>query len=133
MASCIILRRLFVEMDNDGDKVITFSELRQFLEEIKFRQLQGDKDDTAAEIMKEFDLNNDGKITQDEFINGMRKWVDDTKGAMNKRYHSVKSLKDMYQVFILWLLIYYKFLNSKIGPKGIVFLTSNHLNCRNRF
>ncbi|KAK4486671.1 hypothetical protein RD792_006729 [Penstemon davidsonii] len=95
--------RLFEERDRDGDKVISFSELKEFLEEIKFRKLQSDKEHTTAEIMKDFDIDNDDKITLDEFVNGMTKWLDLTKDAMNKRYHSVKSLKDLYQVLKPWI------------------------------
>ncbi|KAK4486668.1 hypothetical protein RD792_006726 [Penstemon davidsonii] len=91
--------RLFEERDRDGDKVISFSELKEFLEEIKFRKLLSDKENTTAEIMKDFDTDGDDKITMDEFVNGMTKWLDLTKDAMNKRYHSVKSLKDLYQPF----------------------------------
>ncbi|KAL0306556.1 UNVERIFIED_CONTAM: Sodium/calcium exchanger NCL2 [Sesamum radiatum] len=97
------IRRLFEEKDHDGDKVISFYELKEFLQEIKFRNLQSKDDNTTAEIMKEFDIDNDEKITMDEFVNGMTKWLDDTKDAMNKRYHSVKSLKDMYQVLKPWI------------------------------
>lgn len=90
--------RLFVAKDRDGDKMMTFTEIRQLLDEIKMRTPDEDKDDVAAQIMKEFDVDNDEKITMEEFINGMRKWLDDTKDAMNRRYHSVKSLKNMYKV-----------------------------------
>ncbi|KAL8046619.1 hypothetical protein ABFX02_08G188700 [Erythranthe guttata] len=97
------IRRLFEEKDQDMDKVISFHELKEFLQEIKFRKIQSGDDDTAAEMMKDFDLDNDAKITMDEFVNGMTKWLDDTKDAMSKKYHSVKSLKDMYQVLKPWI------------------------------
>lgn len=92
------MRSLFEERDNDKDKVISFGELKEFLKEIKFRKVD-DEDNTTAQMMKDFDKDSDEKITMDEFVSGMTKWLDDTKDAMNKRYHSVKSLKDMYQVF----------------------------------
>ncbi|XP_075498148.1 sodium/calcium exchanger NCL2-like [Primulina tabacum] len=97
------IRRLFEERDQDGDKVISFSELNEFLQEIKFRRLESSKDDTTAEIMQEFDIDNDQQITMDEFVKGMTKWLDDTKDTMNKRYHSVKSLKDLYEVLKPWV------------------------------
>lgn len=98
----INLCSLFEEKDQDRDKAISFHELKQFLKEIKFRKLNSDDETTASEMMEDFDRDNDEKITVDEFVTGMTKWLDDTKDAMTKRYHSVKSLKDMYQVhFIL--------------------------------
>lgn len=92
--------RLFLARDHNGDRVITYAELREFLEEIQFRKLNADMDTTTGEIMKEFDINHDDKITLNEFVDGMKKWLDDTKNSMNKRYHSVKSLKNIYQVCI---------------------------------
>ncbi|KAI3466071.1 hypothetical protein Pfo_022734 [Paulownia fortunei] len=97
------IRRLFEERDHDRDKVISFHELKEFLKEIKFRNIHSDEDNTTAEMMKEFDMDKDEKITMDEFVNGMTKWLDDTKYSMSKRYHSVKSLKDMYQVLKPWI------------------------------
>ncbi|KAL8505761.1 hypothetical protein ACS0TY_016832 [Phlomoides rotata] len=97
------IRRLFEERDQDRDKVISFDELKVFLKEIKFRKLNSDDDITTNEIMKDFDIDNDEKITKDEFVSGMTKWLDDTKDAMANRYHSVKSLKDMYQVLKPWI------------------------------
>ncbi|XP_073156727.1 sodium/calcium exchanger NCL2-like [Henckelia pumila] len=99
----VIIRRLFEERDQDGDKAISFPELKEFLQEIKFRKHESDKDTTTAEIMQEFDIDNDQKITMDEFVKGMSKWLDDTKDTMNKRYHSVKSLKDLYKVLKPWV------------------------------
>lgn len=92
---------LFEERDHDRDKVISFHELKEFLKEIKFRKFNSDDDTTTNEMMKDFDIDNDQKITMDEFVNGMTKWLDDTKDAMANRYHSVKSLKDMYQVIFI--------------------------------
>ncbi|XP_051126363.1 sodium/calcium exchanger NCL2-like [Andrographis paniculata] len=104
------ITRVFAERDSDGDRAITFSELKAFLEETtstttKLGKIQpgGDKDRTAAEIMKEFDRDSDDKITLDEFVEGMRKWIYESKDAMNKRYHSLKSLKDLYQVLKPWI------------------------------
>ncbi|KAL7218320.1 hypothetical protein ACSBR2_011565 [Camellia fascicularis] len=74
------IRRLFKEVDQDGDDKITF-----------------DKDIAVSEVLKEFDLDGDKTITMDEFVNGFTKWLDDAKRSMDKEYHSVKSLKDLYK------------------------------------
>ncbi|KAK3030268.1 hypothetical protein RJ639_039851 [Escallonia herrerae] len=92
------IRRLFQEVDQDGDNYISFSELKELLQEIRFRKSHRDQDETIAEVMKEFDLNCDKKITTDEFVTVLTKWIDDTKRAMDKRYHTVRSLKDLYQL-----------------------------------
>ncbi|GER53822.1 calcium-binding EF-hand family protein [Striga asiatica] len=98
------IKRLFEEKDRDGDNTISFSELKDFLQEIKSQTLQSNNNDnTTAEIMKEFDIDNDDKITMDEFVSGMSKWLDDTKNTINKKYHSVKSLKGLYQILKPWV------------------------------
>ncbi|KAK3036296.1 hypothetical protein RJ639_031268 [Escallonia herrerae] len=91
------ITRLFHEVDQDGDNYISFSELKELLQEIRFRKSHRDQDEILAEVMKEFDLNCDKKITTDEFVTVLTKWIDDTKRAMDKRYHTVRSLKDLYQ------------------------------------
>lgn len=99
----IAIRRLFEETDRDGDKHISLPELKEFLQEIRFREMSSEKDNVTEDIMKEFDADDDKKITMDEFVNGMTKWLDESKGAVNKRYHSIKSLKDLYQVIKPWI------------------------------
>ncbi|KAL2496454.1 sodium/calcium exchanger family protein/calcium-binding EF hand family protein [Forsythia ovata] len=98
-----VIRRLFEETDRDGDKFISFPELKEFLQEIRSTKLQLDKDSGITDMMKVFDIDNDKKITEDEFVIGMTKLLDETKVAMNKRYHSNKSLTDFYQVLKPWI------------------------------
>lgn len=47
-----------------------------------------------------FDLNHDGKIDVNEFVNGLTKWLDDAKNVLDTRCHSRRSLKDLYEVVI---------------------------------
>jgi len=47
------------------------------------------------EVIEEFDLDDDGMINMDEFVKGFTRWIDETKDAMGKRYHSIRSLKDI--------------------------------------
>ncbi|KAK4724332.1 hypothetical protein R3W88_027111 [Solanum pinnatisectum] len=53
---------------------------------IRSRKLYQDKDYKMDEVMEIFDLDHDGMINMDEF------------DAMGKRYHSIRSLKDIYEV-----------------------------------
>ncbi|KAB2615956.1 hypothetical protein D8674_022544 [Pyrus ussuriensis x Pyrus communis] len=52
---------------------------RELLREIKFTSTEDDKDKGTEEVMKQFDLDNDGKINKDEFINGFTKWIEEIK------------------------------------------------------
>uniref|UniRef100_A0A7N2M9E9 EF-hand domain-containing protein n=1 Tax=Quercus lobata TaxID=97700 RepID=A0A7N2M9E9_QUELO len=98
------IKRLFEEVDQDGDNIISPSDLRELLLEINFTGTSIDKEKEIGKVMKEFDLDGDQKITMDEFVTGFTKWLDETEHAIDKQYFSKKSLKDVYQVFGPWLL-----------------------------
>ncbi|XP_022733181.1 sodium/calcium exchanger NCL2-like isoform X2 [Durio zibethinus] len=97
------IRRLFEELDQDGNDYISPSELKELLLEVKFTRSHINKEKAIEDVMKEFDLDGDQKITKDEFINGFTKWLDEAKKAMDKRYYSQKSLRDIYRVFQPWI------------------------------
>ncbi|KAK6229350.1 hypothetical protein SCA6_018301 [Theobroma cacao] len=98
-----VIKRLFEEIDRDGDDYISSSELKELLLEVKFTRSHINKEKAIEEVMKEFDLDGDQKITKDEFVNGFTKWLDEAKKAMDKRYYSQKSLRDIYRVFQPWI------------------------------
>lgn len=87
-----------MEVDQDHNNFISFAELKTLLHEIRFRNSNWDKDKKIAEVMKEFDLDGDKNVTMDEFVVVFSKWLEDMKSTMDKRYHSVDSKKDLYQV-----------------------------------
>ncbi|CAB4277405.1 unnamed protein product [Prunus armeniaca] len=95
------IRRLFEEVDEDGDNYISLSEVKELLLEIKFISTEDDKDKGTAEVMKQFDLDRDGKITKDEFINGFTKWIDEVKAVHEQ--HTQRSLENIYEVFQPWI------------------------------
>ncbi|XP_059661463.1 sodium/calcium exchanger NCL2-like [Cornus florida] len=97
------IRRLFEEIDQDDDDLISFAELKELLLEIRFRKSDLDKDKAIEKVMEEFDLDGDKKITEDEFVTGFTKWLDETKHALDKRFLSRKSLQDVYQIFQPWI------------------------------
>ncbi|KAJ8534499.1 hypothetical protein K7X08_016227 [Anisodus acutangulus] len=70
---------------------------------IRSRKLYQDKDYKTDEVMEEFDLDDDEMIDVDEFVKGFMRWIDETKDAMGKRYHSIRSLKDVYEILQPWL------------------------------
>ncbi|KAL6202147.1 hypothetical protein ACLB2K_025858 [Fragaria x ananassa] len=95
------IRRLFEEMDEDGDNHISIPEVKKLLQEIQFTSLENDEEKGIAEVMKKFDVDNDGKISKDEFMNGFTKWLDEYK-SLHKE-NTERSLEDMYQVFQPWI------------------------------
>ncbi|KAI9403123.1 hypothetical protein POPTR_001G375300v4 [Populus trichocarpa] len=93
------IQRLFEEIDEDGDDCISPSEVRKLLLDIKSTGMNIDKDNASEELIKVLDLNDDKKITKEEFVHTFTKWLEETKYAMEKRYFTINSLKRTYQVF----------------------------------
>ncbi|XP_048130101.1 sodium/calcium exchanger NCL2-like isoform X2 [Rhodamnia argentea] len=93
------LRRLFEEIDHDGDDAISPSELKELLLEIKFKHEHVDKDKAVDDVIKEFDIDSDQRISKDKFVTGFTKWLEEAKITMDKQTHSKRSFKDLYQLF----------------------------------
>ncbi|KAM1041736.1 hypothetical protein TB2_030429 [Malus domestica] len=96
------IRRLFEEVDEDGDNYVSPSEVRELLCEIKFISTEDEKDKGTEEVMKQFDLDHDGKINKDEFINGFIKWIEEIKSA--HKQNTGRSLENIYEVFQPWII-----------------------------
>ncbi|KAK9078215.1 hypothetical protein SSX86_002272 [Deinandra increscens subsp. villosa] len=98
------IKGFFTAIDQDGDSYISFSELKELLQDIKFRQLTWNKEETMEEILKEFDKDSDCKVSMEEFVERFTKWLDETKGAVDNRpYRSISSFKDLYQIVQPWV------------------------------
>lgn len=90
--------RLLEEADQDGDKFVSVPKLKQLFMKIRSKKLYQDKDYKIDEVMEICDLDHDGMINMDEFLKGFTRWIDETMDATGKIYHSIRSLKDIYEV-----------------------------------
>lgn len=91
--------RLFEEADHDGDNYISPAEIKQFLREMKFRKPHLiNKDAVVVDVIEQFDFDGDGKLTKNEFMAGISKWLGETKEGLDKRSYSDDSLKDLQEV-----------------------------------
>ncbi|XP_018731636.2 sodium/calcium exchanger NCL [Eucalyptus grandis] len=91
------IRRLFEDIDHDGDDALSPSELKELLLEIKFKNVHVDKDEAVDEVIKEFDIDSDQRIGKDEFVDGFTKWLTKAKVAIDKQPDMKKSFMDSYQ------------------------------------
>lgn len=101
--------RLFCETDKDADKNVTKVEMEKLvLEIIRTGNVEVDENFAVKEVMKAFDSNDDRFITEDEFINGCKKWIDETNDQSTKSkdfasryiYHEVIRYKlHLYVIF----------------------------------
>ncbi|KAA8526787.1 hypothetical protein F0562_008984 [Nyssa sinensis] len=93
-----VIRRLFEEINQDRDDNMSFSQLNKLLNGIRFRKPYWDQDKATAKL-EEFDLDGNGKLTEEEFVKGFIKLLNETKRALAKRTFSKKSLHDIYRMF----------------------------------
>ncbi|KAI8009855.1 Sodium/calcium exchanger NCL1 [Camellia lanceoleosa] len=113
------IRRLFEKVDQDGDKKITFSELKKFLHEIKlfenigcdkdncisqselkqlvmnikFRNMPLEADEAVEKIMEELDINGDKVLNEEEFVVGFSKWLNTANNQTPNSIESVDEIK----------------------------------------
>ncbi|KAL1815374.1 hypothetical protein ACET3Z_017948 [Daucus carota] len=73
------IKRLFEQMDLDGDGYLTASELRALILGIQFDQINLNHDDAVAKLMKDFDKSADNQVDLPEFIDGIAEWLNDVK------------------------------------------------------
>ncbi|XP_050370104.1 sodium/calcium exchanger NCL-like [Argentina anserina] len=96
-----IVTKLFKTIDMDGDEHLSHTELRALMVGIRFDEIELDKDDAIDKVLKDFDTSLDRKISLDEFIVGVRKWINEAKRAgrptSNSDRHTMKILDDFHE------------------------------------
>lgn len=94
--------RLFHTIDVDRDDCLSPAELRALIVGIRFDEIELDKDDAVDKVMKDFDISRDSFISCDEFIAGVRKWLNEAKHAGDSKTtsgsHTMKFLSDFHEV-----------------------------------
>ncbi|XP_041994288.1 sodium/calcium exchanger NCL2-like isoform X2 [Salvia splendens] len=79
-----VIKGLFSETDKDADKSITFHELEKLIHEIQSGKVEVEKGYAISEMLKTFDLNRDGRIEEDEFVEGCSKWINEAAELAGK-------------------------------------------------
>ncbi|KAK9085448.1 hypothetical protein Sjap_025859 [Stephania japonica] len=85
------IKRLFHKYDVDADNAIIPSELKSLIMEIKFGRAYSDKNVMIEEVMKDFDIDHDNKISRDEFVRGFVKWLEIKKQNVGNTASSSES------------------------------------------
>ncbi|KAM7277885.1 hypothetical protein ACFE04_005019 [Oxalis oulophora] len=76
-----IIKKLFTTIDTNGDGCLSAGELKALIIGIQFEQIDLDKDDAVQNIMRDFDITNDGRVEEGEFVNGITKWLIEARQA----------------------------------------------------
>ncbi|TKY49146.1 hypothetical protein E2542_SST26572 [Spatholobus suberectus] len=68
------IRRLFEEIDVNGDNHISRSELEKIVKGIRFGRVV-DAEEAVTKLVQDLDLNRDDEISETEFVEGLTKWM----------------------------------------------------------
>ena len=93
--------RLFSTIDTNHDRNISDIELRAFIVGIQFGEIDLDHDAVVDEIMNDFDTSGDSKIDEDEFVNGISRWLKAKLAAARNPGSLTKCFDDWHQVKIV--------------------------------
>ncbi|GLU15437.1 hypothetical protein SLE2022_319270 [Rubroshorea leprosula] len=74
-----VIKKLFHAIDENHDGYLSDIELKALVIGIRFEEIDFDKDDAVKKIIKDFDTSNDCVISEDEFIVGISKWLNEAK------------------------------------------------------
>lgn len=77
-----VIKKLFHTIDENSDRQLSAGELKALLIGIRFEEIDLDKDDAVQKVMKDFDTSNDYTISEDEFVAGITKWLNEAKRAV---------------------------------------------------
>ncbi|XP_075513691.1 sodium/calcium exchanger NCL-like [Primulina tabacum] len=95
-----VIKKLFTETDKDADKCITKTEIEKLvLEIIESGKMKVDNRYAVSEIMNTFDFDSNTTITEQEFISGCKKWVDETNSSEHGDSGSGNIFHELFRVF----------------------------------
>ncbi|XP_058091919.1 sodium/calcium exchanger NCL1-like isoform X1 [Magnolia sinica] len=92
-----VLRKIFHGIDQDSNGLLSASELRALIIGIQLEVIDLDMDDAVKKIMDEFDVSGDGHLSEDEFLKGISKWLEEAQRAVpNSRTRMQNFLHDFH-------------------------------------
>ncbi|GFQ05346.1 hypothetical protein PHJA_002678700 [Phtheirospermum japonicum] len=96
-----LIKKLFEETDKDADRRIAKGELENLvLDIIKTDKVKVDQTFAVSQVMETFDFDDDRCITEEEFIKGCKKWIDETKQSPeNSESASANVFHELFQLF----------------------------------
>ncbi|KAB2095713.1 hypothetical protein ES319_A01G058600v1 [Gossypium barbadense] len=74
-----IIRKLFETIDENHDGGLSPSELRALITGIRFEEIDLDQDDAVSKVIADFDTSRDNLVQEDEFVEGITKWINEAK------------------------------------------------------
>ncbi|XP_028785270.1 sodium/calcium exchanger NCL-like [Neltuma alba] len=96
-----IIKKLFSKIDENGDGQLSHGELRALVVGIELEEIDLDHDDAVTKIIADFDTSRNSLIAEDEFFNGISRWLSKAKRSRRASGdagpHTMKYLTDFHQ------------------------------------
>ncbi|KAJ7948715.1 Calcium-binding EF-hand [Quillaja saponaria] len=74
-----IIKKLFSTIDENDDNYLSVSELRALIVGIRFEEIDLNHDDAVDKVMKDFDTSRDARVSSEEFVSGICRWLNRAK------------------------------------------------------
>lgn len=74
-----VIRKLFHKINNDDSRNLSRAELHALIIGINFEEIDFDMNDAVDKIMDDFNTSGNDTIEEDEFVAGMKKWLNEAK------------------------------------------------------
>lgn len=75
----MLTRRLFRKIDMDESGTLSRAELHALIVGINFGELDFDRMDAVNKVMDDFDTSRNDFVEEQEFLYGMKKWLNEAK------------------------------------------------------
>jgi Ca2+-binding EF-hand superfamily protein len=78
----VLTRRLFHKIDMDESRSLSRAELHALIIGINFEEVEFDRTDAVDKVMADFDTSRNDIVEEEEFVQGMKKWLNEFKRNM---------------------------------------------------
>lgn len=83
--------RLFKKFDKDNDGSVSVSELKAFILGVQAEGLASSKENHAEKVMTLFDISGNDQISEEEFTNGVQRWLQHVYGKHEKTKYNQRN------------------------------------------
>ncbi|KAJ1282048.1 hypothetical protein BS78_03G020200 [Paspalum vaginatum] len=77
-----VIRKLFHKIDMDKSSTLSRAELHALIVGINFEEVDFDRADAVEKVMDDFDTSRNEFVEEEEFVQGMKKWLDEAKRSV---------------------------------------------------
>ncbi|KAL6626951.1 hypothetical protein ACP70R_030677 [Stipagrostis hirtigluma subsp. patula] len=77
-----VIRKLFHKIDLDQSHTLSRAELHALIVGINFDEVDFDREDAVDKVMEDFDTSRNAVVDEQEFVAGMKKWLNEAKSTV---------------------------------------------------